>query len=282
MTHKEFYSDLKRIIDATKKIICTVGVYFVITLWLAGLLTTYYYVFMHNQFQSLGEYFETGVNAGSLLMVCFCMTLILYYCAKKLGLIGRNPVFLNKTHVVAAYIMIAMLGFINFNYSTIVDKGYTQVENLKEKADIYQNQTKCKHSSTWVGYITSGNSIKNPKNTAIRLVSYAALENNKVDKGNKWVSGDIVPLCKVKSNEYKKICYKCGKTLEKGTAVKIKGLEDAYDLSNGRTISYIKNSDREKQGKCVHHVYGKYRTYMGLKKHMIRKCKLCGYENEKE
>lgn len=80
----------------------------------------------------------------------------------------------------------------------------------------------------------------------------------------------------------KKICYKCGKTLEKGTAVKIKGLEDAYDLSNGRTISYIKNSDREKQGKCVHHVYGKYRTYMGLKKHMIRKCKLCGYENEKE
>ena len=54
MTHKKFYSDLKRIIDITKKVICTVGVYLVITLWLAGLLTTYYYVFMHNQFQSLG------------------------------------------------------------------------------------------------------------------------------------------------------------------------------------------------------------------------------------
>lgn len=137
MTHKKFYSDLKRIIDITKKVICTVGVYLVITLWLAGLLTTYYYVFMHNQFQSLGEYFETGVNAGSLLMVCFCMTLILYYCAKKLRLIDRNPIFLNKTHIVAAYIMIVMLGFVNFNYSTIVDKGYTQVENLKEKVDIY-------------------------------------------------------------------------------------------------------------------------------------------------
>lgn len=37
MTHKKFYSDLKRIIDITKKVICTVGVYLVITLWLAGL-----------------------------------------------------------------------------------------------------------------------------------------------------------------------------------------------------------------------------------------------------
>ena len=30
MTHKKFYSDLKRIIDITKKVICTVGVYLVI------------------------------------------------------------------------------------------------------------------------------------------------------------------------------------------------------------------------------------------------------------
>ena len=44
MTHKKFYSDLKRIVDITKKVICTVGVYLVITLWLAGLLSTYYYV----------------------------------------------------------------------------------------------------------------------------------------------------------------------------------------------------------------------------------------------
>ena len=179
MTHKKFYSDLKRIIDITKKVICTVGVYLVITLWLAGLLTTYYYVFMHNQFQSLGEYFETGVNAGSLLMVCFCMTLILYYCAKKLRLIDRNPIFLNKTHIVAAYIMIVMLGFVNFNYSTIVDKGYTQVENLKEKVDIYQKQVKCTHPSAWAGYITPGNSVKDPNKTAIK-------------KGNKWVSKDIL------------------------------------------------------------------------------------------
>ena len=69
MTHKKFYSDLKIIINSAKKVICTVGVYLVITLWLAGVLTAYYYVFMHNQFQSLGEYFETGVNAGSLLIV---------------------------------------------------------------------------------------------------------------------------------------------------------------------------------------------------------------------
>lgn len=41
MTHKKFYSDLKRIVDITKKVICTVGVYLVITLWLAGLYTTF-------------------------------------------------------------------------------------------------------------------------------------------------------------------------------------------------------------------------------------------------
>ena len=269
MTHKEFYSDLKRIIDITKKVICTVGVYLVITLWLAGLLTTYYYVFMHNQFQSLGEYFETGVNAGSLLMVCFCMTLILYYCAQKLGLIGRTPVFLNKTHVVAAYIMIVMLGFVNFNYSTIVDKGYTQVENLKEKVDIYQKQVKCTHPSAWAGYITPGNSVKDPNKTAIK-------------KGNKWVSKDILSLCKVKDNEYKKICYKCGKTLESGTAVKIKGLGKTYELSNGCIFSYGPYIDSKKMEKCTSHVYGKYRTYMGLKKHIIRKCKLCGHKEEKE
>lgn len=269
MTYKKFYSDLKRIIDITKKVICTVGVYLVITLWLAGLLTTYYYVFMHNQFQSLGEYFETGVNAGSLLMVCFCMTLILYYCAKKLRLIDRNPIFLNKTHIVAAYIMIVMLGFVNFNYSTIVDKGYTQVENLKEKVDIYQKQVKCTHPSAWAGYITPGNSVKDPNKTAIK-------------KGNKWVSKDILSLCKVKDNEYKKICYKCGKTLESGTAVKIKGLGKTYELSNGCIFSYGPYIDSKKMEKCTSHVYGKYRTYMGLKKHIIRKCKLCGHKEEKE
>ena len=269
MTHKKFYSDLKRIIDITKKVICTVGVYLVITLWLAGLLTTYYYVFMHNQFQSLGEYFETGVNAGSLLMVGCCMTLILYYCAKKLRLIDRNPIFLNKTHIVAAYIMIVMLGFVNFNYSTIVDKGYTQVENLKEKVDIYQKQVKCTHPSAWAGYITPGNSVKDPNKTAIK-------------KGNKWVSKDILSLCKVKDNEYKKICYKCGKTLESGTAVKIKGLGKTYELSNGCIFSYGPYIDSKKMEKCTSHVYGKYRTYMGLKKHIIRKCKLCGHKEEKE
>lgn len=215
----------KKIINTTRKVLFTVAVYFIGTFWLAGLLTTYYYVFMHNQFWTLGEYFKTGVNAGSLLMICFCMTLILYYCAKKLGLIGGNPIFLNKTHVVAACIMIVMLGFVNFNYSTIADKGYIQAENLKEKVDIYQKQVKCTHPSAWVGYITPGNSVKEPNKTAIRLVPYAALGNNKVDKENKWVSKDILSLCKVKNNEYKKICYKCGKTLERGTAAKIKGLE---------------------------------------------------------
>ena len=165
--------------------------------------------------------------------------------------------------------MIVMLGFVNFNYSTIVDKGYTQVENLKEKVDIYQKQVKCTHPSAWAGYITPGNSVKDLNKTAIK-------------KGNKWVSKDILSLCKVKDNEYKKICYKCGKTLESGTAVKIKGLGKTYELSNGCIFSYGPYIDSKKMEKCTSHVYGKYRTYMGLKKHIIRKCKLCGHKEEKE
>lgn len=145
----------------------------------------------------------------------------------------------------------------------------TGLDYLKEKVDIYQKQVKCTHPSAWAGYITPGNSVKDPNKTAIK-------------KGNKWVSKDILSLCKVKDNEYKKICYKCGKTLESGTAVKIKGLGKTYELSNGCIFSYGPYIDSKKMEKCTSHVYGKYRTYMGLKKHIIRKCKLCGHKEEKE
>ena len=64
--------------------------------------------------------------------------------------------------------------------------------------------------------------------------------------------------------------------------IKIKGLGKTYELSNGCIFSYGPYIDSKKMEKCTSHVYGKYRTYMGLKKHIIRKCKLCGHKEEKE